>query len=107
MDVCKRLVLKQDRGWSARDDSSSFGEDVEGGPSYVPGSDVELVKKQIEDRRRQQAERRNGPIRRGTAGTLWAGQPKEIAEEYSRVYEERLVALQATASSAGEAVVSD
>jgi 5,5'-dehydrodivanillate O-demethylase oxygenase subunit len=62
---------------------AAFGEDVEGGPRFLPTSNAELIKRLQEEQRRD-----FGSIR-GTASRLWAGQPKEIAEEYARIYEQR------------------
>ena len=64
---------------------------VEGGPQFLEGRNKEGVLAQIEERRRQFGTAR----RRGTAALLWFGQPDEVAEEYNRIYEERLVAATA------------
>lgn len=70
--------------------------EVENGPLYKPGRDAALLQEQIEERRRLFAgfssNGRQGR-RRGSAASLFFGQPEEIQEEFNRVYEERLAAL--------------
>jgi hypothetical protein len=69
-------------------------------PSFAPGRDAKLVRSQAEARQQQllaaiagngAGERR----RRGTAAFLFFGQPDWIADEYERIYDERLAKLPA------------
>ncbi len=74
------------------------GVPVEGGARYLPDRDIGGMQERLAERRQSRTR-----VRRGTAATLWFGQPDDIADEYSRIYEERLAALPDDASRTQEA----
>jgi hypothetical protein len=64
-------------------------------PAYAPGRDPEVMKGQVESRKRQLADlfSGRGGRRRDTGNALFYGQPEEVGAEFSRIYEERLASL--------------